>query len=63
VLAVFLDRQRYVESLELIRSLDFDLVVPGIASAGQPYYQFVGKSEAEQHIDEILERVRRGENG
>jgi glyoxylase-like metal-dependent hydrolase (beta-lactamase superfamily II) len=57
------DRQRYVESLELIRSLDFDLVVPGIASAGQPYYQFVGKSEAEQHIDEILERVRRGENG
>jgi hypothetical protein len=37
--------------------------VPGIASAGQPYYEFVGKTEAEQHIDEILERVRRGENG
>jgi glyoxylase-like metal-dependent hydrolase (beta-lactamase superfamily II) len=57
------DRQRYVESLELIRSLDFDLVVPGIASAGQPYYEFVEKSEAEQHVDEILERVRRGEKG
>jgi glyoxylase-like metal-dependent hydrolase (beta-lactamase superfamily II) len=57
------DRQRYIESLELIRSLDFDLVVPGIASAGQPYYEFVEKSEAERHIDEILERVRRGENG
>jgi glyoxylase-like metal-dependent hydrolase (beta-lactamase superfamily II) len=57
------DRQRYIESLKLIRSLDFDLLVPGIASAGQPYYQFVGKPEAEQHIDEVLERVRRGENG
>jgi hypothetical protein len=56
-------RQRYVESLELIRSLDFDLVVPGIASAGQPYYEFVEKAEAQQHIDEILERLRRGENG
>jgi hypothetical protein len=56
------DRERYIESLELIRSLDFDLIVPGIASAGQPYYEFVGKTEAEQHIDEILERVRRGEN-
>jgi glyoxylase-like metal-dependent hydrolase (beta-lactamase superfamily II) len=57
------DRQRYVESLELIRSLDFDLVVPGIASSGRPYYEFIEKTEAQQHIDEILERVRRGENG
>jgi hypothetical protein len=57
------DRERYIESLELIRSLDFDLLVPGIASAGQPYYEFVEKTEAEQHIGEILERVRRGENG
>jgi glyoxylase-like metal-dependent hydrolase (beta-lactamase superfamily II) len=57
------DGQRYIESLELIRSLDFDLVVPGIASAGQPYYEFVGRTETEQHIDEILERVRRGEDG
>jgi glyoxylase-like metal-dependent hydrolase (beta-lactamase superfamily II) len=57
------DRQRYIESLELIRSLDFDLLVPGIASAGQPYYEFVERTEAEQHLDEVLERVRRGENG
>jgi glyoxylase-like metal-dependent hydrolase (beta-lactamase superfamily II) len=57
------DRRRYIESLELIRSLDFDLVVPGISSAGQPYYEFVGKTEAEQHLGEVLERVRRGENG
>lgn len=57
------DRKKYIESLELIRSLDFDLIVPGIASAGQPYYEFVEKAEAEQRLDEILERVRRGESG
>ena len=57
------DRERYIESLELIRTLDFDLVVPGIAPAGEPYYEFVEKAEAERRIGEILERVRRGENG
>ena len=57
------DRERYIESLELIRTLDFDLIVPGIAAAGEPYYEFVEKAEAERYIDEILERVRRGESG
>ena len=57
------DRDRYIESLELIRSLDFDLVVPGIAPAGRPYYSFTDRAEATQQIDEILERVRRGESG
>ncbi len=57
------DRDRYIESLELIRTLDFDLVVPGIAPAGEPYYEFVEKTEAERRVDEILERLRRGENG
>ena len=57
------DRERYLESLELIRSLDFDLIVPGIAAAGQPYYEFVEKAEAERRIDEILERLWRGKSG
>ncbi len=57
------DRERYIESLELIRTFDFDLVVPGIAPAGEPYYGFVEKAEAEHRIDEILERLRRGEDG
>jgi glyoxylase-like metal-dependent hydrolase (beta-lactamase superfamily II) len=56
------DRERYIESLELIRTLDFDLIVPGIAAAGQPYYAFVEKPEAERRIGEILERLRRGES-
>jgi glyoxylase-like metal-dependent hydrolase (beta-lactamase superfamily II) len=57
------DRERYIESLELIRTLDFDLIVPGIAATGQPYYAFVEKQEAERRIDGILERLRRGESG
>lgn len=57
------DRERYIESLEMIRSLDFDLVAPGIAPTGEPYYEFVEKTEAERRIEEILERVRSGESG
>jgi len=57
------NRVRYIESLELIRSLDFDLIVPGIAPAGRSYYSFTDRAEATQQIDEILERVRRGESG
>ena len=57
------DRERYIESLELIRTLDFNHIVPGIAAAGQPYYAFVEKPEAERRIGAILERLRRGESG
>jgi len=57
------DRERYIESLELIRTLDFDLVAPGVAPAVEPYYEFTEKAEAERRIDEILDRLRRGENG
>lgn len=57
------DREKYIESLELIRSLDFDVVVPGIAPEGEPFYEVVEKDEAERRIDEILVRLRRGEDG
>jgi hypothetical protein len=56
------DRDRYIESLELIRGLDFDLLTPSVATAGQPHYALVDRAEAERRIDAILERVRRGEN-
>ncbi len=57
------DREHYIESLELIRTLDFDLVVPGIAPAGEPYYASVDEAEARRHIDDILERLRSGKDG
>lgn len=57
------DREKYIESLETIRALDFDLVAPGIAPAGEPFYEFVDKAEAERKIDDVLARLRRGEDG
>src|SRR6266496_3966848 len=57
------DRDLYLDSLERVRGLDFDLLVPSLATAGQPYYEFVEQSEAVRRIDAIIERVRRGENG
>jgi hypothetical protein len=57
------DRERYIASMELIRTLEFDLLVPGVAAAGRPYYAFVEKPEAERYIGASLERLRRGESG
>jgi glyoxylase-like metal-dependent hydrolase (beta-lactamase superfamily II) len=56
------DRDAYVESLELIRGLDFDVLVPWAASAGQPYHAVTTAAGARRRIDAILERVRRGES-
>jgi hypothetical protein len=63
VLDTVSDRARYLESLELIRGLDFDVIVPSIATAGEPHYAVVDRGEAERRIDEIIERVRAGRRG
>jgi glyoxylase-like metal-dependent hydrolase (beta-lactamase superfamily II) len=54
------DRPSYIESLELMRELDFDLLVPWAASAGGPYYAITDADDARRRIDAILERVRAG---
>ncbi len=56
------DRARYVDSLELIRELDFDVLVPWAATRGQPYHAPTGEADAQRRVDRILERVRRGED-
>jgi glyoxylase-like metal-dependent hydrolase (beta-lactamase superfamily II) len=56
------DRDPYIESLELIRELDFDVLVPWAATGGEPYYAVTSKAEAQRRIDAIIERVRRGED-
>jgi glyoxylase-like metal-dependent hydrolase (beta-lactamase superfamily II) len=52
------DRERYLESLELIRGLDFDVLVPAIATAGDAPYAIVERDEVERRVDAIIERVR-----
>jgi glyoxylase-like metal-dependent hydrolase (beta-lactamase superfamily II) len=56
------DRKSYIESLELIRDLDFDVLVPWAATRGQPCYAATDKSAARRRIGAILDRVRRGED-
>jgi Metallo-beta-lactamase superfamily len=56
------DREPYVESLELIRELEFDVLVPWIATAGEPYCVVTSQANTTRRIDRILERVRRGED-
>lgn len=56
------DRELYIESLELIRELDFDVLVPWAATGGQPYHAVTSNADARRRIDAILARVRRGED-
>jgi glyoxylase-like metal-dependent hydrolase (beta-lactamase superfamily II) len=54
------DQPSYLESLSLIKELDFDLLVPWAASAGQPYYAVTDDADARRRLDAIIERVRAG---
>jgi glyoxylase-like metal-dependent hydrolase (beta-lactamase superfamily II) len=56
------DRGPYLESLKLIKSLDFDVLVPWAASAGQPCHAPTDKADTARRIDAILERLRRGDD-
>ena len=51
------DRERYRDSLALIRELDFDVLVPAIATAGDPPYAVVDRDEIARRIDELAARL------
>jgi len=52
------DRDSYIESLELVRELDFDVLVPWAASAGRPCYAITDEADRRRRIDAILRRLR-----
>ena len=54
------DRAAYLDSLELIRELDFDVLVPWAASAGEQPYAVTSRADAGRRIDALIERVRAG---
>ena len=54
------DRAAYLDSLALIRELDFDVLVPWAATAGQPDHALTDRADTRRRIDAIIERVRRG---
>jgi glyoxylase-like metal-dependent hydrolase (beta-lactamase superfamily II) len=55
------DRAAYVESLELLRGLEFDLLVPWAATAGRPPYAVTDVIDARRRLGAIADRLRRGE--
>src|SRR3954447_21846404 len=54
------DRPAYAASLELIRDLDFDVLVPWAATRGDESYSVVSAAEAKRRLDAIIARVRAG---
>jgi hypothetical protein len=56
------DRAAYLESLALIRDLEFDVLVPWAATAGRPYHAVTSQADARRRIDAVAERVRAGAN-
>jgi len=56
------DREAYIESLELIRGIEFDVLVPWAATGGQDHHAVTSSVDAQRRVGAILERLRRGEN-
>jgi hypothetical protein len=56
------DREDYIKSLELIRGLDFDVIVPWAASLDGAYYGFTYKGDAGQRIEDMLEKMHVAKN-
>jgi hypothetical protein len=56
------DRDAYIRSLEGLREVEFDVLVPWATKKGMPLFDRVDPSDARRRIDAILERVRAGEN-
>jgi glyoxylase-like metal-dependent hydrolase (beta-lactamase superfamily II) len=49
------DREAYRDSLELIRELDFDLLVPWVATAGGPSHAVTDHKDIERRIDALID--------
>jgi glyoxylase-like metal-dependent hydrolase (beta-lactamase superfamily II) len=54
------DREAYLDSLELIRDLEFNVLVPWAATAGRSPYALTDGADARRRIDAIMARIRRG---
>ena len=57
------DRDAYLDSLVLLRDVEFDVLVPWGALRGGSYIDAVSHGQARQKIDAVIARVSAGENG
>lgn len=57
------NRDASLNSLQLIRDLDFDVLVPWVSIKGErPVYYIKDEEEKQKNIQEIIDRVRDGAN-
>jgi len=56
------DRASYIDSLERLRQVEFDVLVPWLAVEGQPILDVTTPAEARRRIEAIIERLRAGED-
>ncbi len=57
------DREKSIQSLEMIKELDFDVLVPWVSVKDEPLVYFVeDENEKQKQIQNIIDRVRKGEN-
>jgi hypothetical protein len=56
------DRERYLDSLDLLRRLDFDVLVPWAASADGAPYMMLDDGEGAERITAVMDRIWRGES-
>jgi glyoxylase-like metal-dependent hydrolase (beta-lactamase superfamily II) len=53
------DRGAYLESLSLLRELDFDVLVPWAASAGGPFYAPTDGADSRRRINALIDKIWR----
>jgi glyoxylase-like metal-dependent hydrolase (beta-lactamase superfamily II) len=57
------DRAAYVASLERMRELDFELLIPWAARLDGPFAVATDRADTRRRLDAIVARVRAGEDG
>ena len=53
------DRAAFLDSLVLIRDLEFDVLVPWAATAGRPYIAHTDPADTRRRIDELIDGIWR----
>jgi glyoxylase-like metal-dependent hydrolase (beta-lactamase superfamily II) len=56
------EREPYIESVERLHNLDFDVLVPWAAGRGAPYHALTDRADARRRLGAIAARLERGEN-
>lgn len=57
------DRSAFLDTLFLLRDIDFDVLVPWPVQTGQPALNFVTPEQKEQQIAALIARIRSGADG